>query len=168
MGRNVFGSMVRQRRAPRMIAQHRAQAPVHLAERPTHLRLAEDEFHDLRGSLVEAAQSEPLRSRTHVGQPAPGLSVASVRKSKEMALLEALEFGPSGSSATPSVLDCPLVTVREPANHERHRWVLPEVGGLARRILGVEEDLQIVGHDKADQGTWGEFDAETEAWTASE
>src|SRR6266851_3777831 len=53
--------------------------------------LAECEFHDFRWTLVEVTEPDPLRSRAHIGQSWPRLSIASVWKSKEVTLLEALK-----------------------------------------------------------------------------
>ena len=56
----------------------------------------------------------------HVDQPGPRLSGTSIRKSHEVVFLQALELEPLRLVSDTFVLDGSLVTIRQPANHERN------------------------------------------------
>ena len=80
--------------------------------------LGECDFDNLRRSLVEIAESQPLGSSADVGYARPGLSVTSVWEANEIGFFEALEFKTIWLIRDTFVLDGAFITIRQPADHQ--------------------------------------------------
>ena len=81
------------------------------------------------------------------------LAVAPVGKPDEVQFLQTFEVASSGLVRKPFVLHGALITGDRPAYHHRASGMLTQIDGFARGLDGVEHDLEVVGHDEADDSS---------------
>jgi hypothetical protein len=110
---------------------------------------------------------DPGRLGADVGDARPALTLTAVRERLEVDLLQPFKLSASGLVRDAFVLHGALVADRGATDDESDLRIPPQVVDLAARGGGVEEDLEVVGDDDADDGRLGALAADTEACTAS-
>ena len=81
------------------------------------------------------------------------LAVAALGKPDEIEFLQAFDVDSIGLVRDAFVLHGALITVPHPANDQRTPGTLTQIDHFSCGIDGVENDLEIVRYDEADNGS---------------
>jgi hypothetical protein len=117
--------------------------------------------------LIEVGVPDPGWLGADVGDARPALSLAAVGERLEVELLQPFKLSASGLVRDAFVLHGALVADRGATDDESDLWIPPQVVDLAARGGGVEEDLEVVCDDDADDCRLGALGRDTDACTAS-
>lgn len=113
-------------------------------------KLIQIEFNSLGRSLIKVAISNPCRSGSYVHKAWQNLTLASVGKLCQIDSLESFKFNPLRLICDTLVLDSALVAFHKPSNDECDLSILSQVVHFSRCLNGVEEDIELVSDDNAD------------------